>query len=87
MKKEPVSPLSGEGAKKGAKKGAKSAEVKERVEAVYQAILQNPAVKNVELESIINASKRQIEKALKALQDEGRIHREEGNRKGKWIVN
>ena len=80
--KEPISPLS----EKSAKKGAKREEIRQRIEAVYNAICENPAVKNVELESIVGASKRQIERALKTLQDDGRIHREEGNRQGKWII-
>ena len=86
--KEQVSPLSEKGAKKGAKTGAKkSEEVAERVEKVYAAICNNPYVKNSELEVLVGASKRQIENAVKALRDEGRIHREDNNRKGKWIIN
>lgn len=81
-----VSHVSGEGAKKGAKKGAKSKEIEQRVEAVYREICKNPSVKNVELEALVGATKRQIESDLKTLQDTGRIHREDGNRKGRWII-
>ena len=69
---------------KGAKKGAKTEEIQRRVALVYQAICENPSVKNIELELIVPASKRQVENALKILKDEGKIHRE--NRKGKWII-
>ena len=82
-KKEPDSPLS----EIGAKKGAKSEEIRQRIEAVYHAICENPSVKKVDLEEIVGASKRQIELAIKSLQEDGRIHREDGNRKGRWIIN
>jgi len=51
---------------KGAKKGAKAEEIQKRVALVYQAICANPKVKNTELESIVGASKRQIENAIKS---------------------
>ncbi len=86
--KEQVSPLFEKGAKKSAKTGAKkSEEVAERVEKVYAAICNNPYVKNSELEILVGASKRQIENAVKSLRNDGRIHREDNNRKGKWIIN
>jgi len=71
---------------KGAKKGAKAEEIQKRVALVYQAICANPKVKNTELESIVGASKRQIENAIKILKQEGKIHRDKENRKGKWII-
>ena len=43
-------------------------------------------MKNTELESIVGASKRQIENAIKILKQEGKIHRDKENRKGKWII-
>ena len=72
------------GANKGANKGAKRKELDERKKSIYEEIRLNPNVKNVELESIIGATKRQIELSLKSLQDDGRIMRE--GRKGKWII-
>ncbi len=71
---------------KGAKKGAKAEEIQKRVALVYQAICANPKVKNTELESIVGASKRQIENAIKILKQEGKIHRDKEKRKGKWII-
>ena len=41
--------------------------------------------KNEEIEELFGYSKKQIVASLKALQDAGRIPRENGNRKGKWI--
>lgn len=67
-------------------KGAKAEEIQKRVALVYQAICANPKVKNTELESIVGASKRQIENAIKILKQEGKIHRDKENRKGKWII-
>ncbi len=81
-----VSHVSREGAKKGAKKGAKSREIEQRIEAVYKEICKNPSVKNIELESLVGATKHQIEIAVKSLQNTGRIHREGNNRKGRWII-
>ena len=81
-----VSHVFAEGAKKGAKKSAKSKEIEQRVEAVYTEICKNPSVKNIELESLVGATKHQIETALKSLQKTGRIHREDSNRKGRWII-
>ncbi len=86
IEREKDSPLSEQGAKKGAKKGAKTEEVERRIELIYQTICSNPSIKNVELESVVGASKRQIELAIKTLQETNRIHREGGNRKGKWII-
>ncbi len=67
-------------------KGSKAEEIQKRVALVYQAICANPKVKNTELESIVGASKRQIENAIKILKQEGKIHRDKENRKGKWII-
>ena len=86
IEREKDSPLSEQGAKKGAKKGAKTEEVERRIELIYQTICSNPSIKNVELESVVGASKRQIELAIKTLQETNRMHREGGNRKGKWII-
>ena len=53
---------------------------------LLSALVLNPKVKNTELESIVGASKRQIENAIKILKQEGKIHRDKENRKGKWII-
>ena len=72
---------------KCAKKGAKAEAIQERMERIYQEIRKNPAVKNIELEILVGASKRQVEYAIKALQAEKMIYKKGGNRKGKWIIN
>ena len=48
--------------------------------------MKNPNIKNSELETIIGASKKQIVNSIKILIQAGKIHRENGNRKGKWII-
>ncbi|WP_295084174.1 hypothetical protein [Ruminococcus sp.] len=78
VKKEQVSTLS--------KKGAKNEEVQNRKELVYKAICENPQVKNTELETLVGATKRQIENSLRALKAEDRIKRDKENRKGNWII-
>lgn len=64
------------GTKIGTKKGTKTEEIQERVALVYQAICENPEVKNTELEEIVGASKKQICSALKILKDEEKIYKD-----------
>lgn len=71
---------------KGAKKGAKREEVEERSRMVLDAIIANPSAKNALLEQDLSLTKRQLDLALKKLQEDKKIHRENGNRKGKWII-
>lgn len=73
-------------AKKGAKKGAKKEEVEKRNRMVLDAIIANPSAKNALLEQDLSLTKRQLDLALKKLQEDKKIHRENGNRKGKWII-
>lgn len=89
MNRNADSPLLGKDSnflEKGSKKGSKKAEIERRVEEVYEAIKSNPNIKSKELENMLNATKKQIQDALKKLQDSNRIQRENGNRKGKWNV-
>ena len=81
-----VSQISGKSTKKSAKKTAKQDEIDQRMEAVLQAIASDPLIKNAELEEKLGITKGQIDLVLKRLQDDKRIHREDGNRKGKWII-
>lgn len=80
------SPLFDERAKNGAKNGAKSSKVKDRVKIIFELIQNNPSIKNAELAAITGSSKHQIESSIKTLKEAGKIHRENGNRKGKWII-
>ena len=69
-----------------AKNGAKSSKVKDRVKIIFELIQNNPSIKNAELAAITGSSKHQIESSIKTLKEAGKIHRENGNRKGKWII-
>lgn len=78
--------LLGKGTKKSTKKGTKGEEVERRTEQVFEAINNNPSIKNSELEDLINISQKQLQLSLRKLQDEKRIRRDGNNRKGKWII-
>ncbi|MCR5609172.1 MAG: putative DNA binding domain-containing protein [Lachnospiraceae bacterium] len=59
--------------------------VKERTYAIYKEICKNPMVKNIELEKLVGATKRQVELSINCLKKEGKIKKEE-KRKGGWII-
>ncbi len=78
------------GAKKGAKKGAethKSREVEKRIEKIFEAIKENPKITQVEIMDRMQASRKQVQNAVKVLAVRERIQRIGSNRSGYWKVN
>ena len=71
----------------GTKKGTKKQEeISERKELVFEAIRNNPDIKNEEIEILLGCSKKQVVASLKILKEERKISRENGNRKGRWVI-
>ncbi|WP_196231688.1 winged helix-turn-helix domain-containing protein [Ruminococcus albus] len=50
------------------------------------AISENPNITINGLTSLLNISKKQVETFIKKLKDAGRIHRDGGDRYGKWVI-
>ncbi len=68
------------GAKKEPKKGAK------REEAILYEMANNPSITQVALMEEFALTRKQVQKTIKDLKDNGKIEREGSNRNGKWIV-
>lgn len=73
---------------KGAKKGAEK-ELNSRIErkkAVLRILEEKPTMTQVQLMEKLDLTRKQIQKAIKELQEEGFLIREGSNRNGRWIV-
>ncbi len=81
MKKEPK--RSRKGAEKEPKRSQKGAE---RKNAIIEILAENPRMTQTTLMDILNLSRKQIQKEIKELQEQGVLVREGSNRSGKWIV-
>ena len=71
------------GAKKEPKRSQKGAERKEEIIAI---LAENPKVTQIKLMEMLELSRKQVQKEIKELQEQGVLVREGSNRGGKWIV-
>ncbi len=58
----------------------------ERKQMILERLAENPAMTQKELMEELGLSRKQIQKEIKELQEEGMLVREGSNRKGRWIV-
>ena len=68
------------GAKKEPKKGA------ERKQAILAILAENPMMTQTQLMDEMNLTRKQVQKDMKELQEEGVLVREGTNRTGRWVV-
>ena len=68
------------GAKKEPKKGA------ERKLDILQKLEENPEITQVKLMEAFDLSRKQIQKIIKDLREEGLVERQGSNRNGRWVV-
>ena len=68
------------GAEKEPKKGA------ERKLDILQKLEENPEITQVKLMEELDLSRKQIQKIIKDLREEGLVERQGSNRNGRWIV-
>lgn len=68
------------GAKKEPKKGT------ERKRAIFDILAANPTITQTQLMEKMNLTRKQIQKDMKELQEEGVLVREGTNRNGRWVV-
>ena len=66
--------------RKGAKKGA------ERKRDILQKLEENPEITQVKLMEAFDLSRKQIQKIIKDLREEGLVERQGSNRNGRWVV-
>ena len=66
--------------KKEPKKGA------ERKLDILQKLEENPEITQIKLMEEFDLSRKQIQKIIKDLREEGLVERQGSNRRGKWIV-
>ena len=77
---------------KGAKKEPKRSRKKEpkkgtkRKQAVLELLAENPGMTQIQLMEELNLSRKQIQRDIKELQEEGALVREGSNRNGRWVV-
>ena len=69
------------GAEKEPKKGA------ERKKAILELLAKNPTMTQAQLMEQMELTRKQVQKDVKELQEEGMLKREGSNRKGRWAVN
>lgn len=70
----------GKGAEKEPKKGA------ERKQAILDILIEYPTITQTQLMEIMNLTRKQVQKDMKELQEEGVLIREGTNRTGRWVV-
>ena len=68
------------GAKKEPKKGA------ERKQAILAILAENPTITQTQIMEEMNLTRKQVQKNMKELQEEGVLVREGTNRSGRWVV-
>lgn len=68
------------GTKKEPKKGT------ERKRAIFDILAANPTITQTQLMEKMNLTRKQIQKDMKELQEEGVLVREGTNRNGRWVV-
>ena len=69
------------GAEKEPKKGA------ERKKAILELLAKNPTMTQAQLMEQMVLTRKQVQKDVKELQEEGMLKREGSNRNGRWVVN
>lgn len=86
MTKSPkLHPLSNsEGSRKGAEKEPKKGA--ERKLDILQKLEENPEITQVKLMEEFDLSRKQIQKIIKDLREEGLVERQGSNRNGRWVV-
>lgn len=78
--------------KKGAEKEPKRSQKKEpkkgneREQAIVALLVENPIMTQLMIAEKLNLTRKQVQDAIKELQEKGRLEREGSNRKGRWIV-
>ena len=75
--------MSQKGAEKEPKKSQKGAE---RKQDILDKLAENPTMTQAKLMEEFCLTRKQIQKTIKELQEEGLLEREGSNRSGKWIV-
>ena len=73
---------------KGAEKEPKRSQKKgaERKLDILQKLEENPEITQIKLMEEFDLSRKQIQKIIKDLREEGLVERQGSNRSGKWIV-
>ena len=73
---------------KGAEKEPKRSRKKgaERKQAILDILIENPTITQTQLMEIMNLTRKQVQKDMKELQEEGVLIREGTNRTGRWVV-
>ena len=69
------------GAEKEPKKGA------ERKQAILELLAENPTMTQTQLMERMELTRKQVQKDVKELQEEGLLKRDGSNRSGRWVVN
>ena len=77
-----------EGSRKGAEKEPKKGAEKraERKLDILQKLEENPEITQVKLMEEFDLSRKQIQKIIKDLREEGLVERQGSNRNGRWVV-
>ena len=77
-----------EGSRKGAEKEPKKEPKKgaERKLDILQKLEENPEITQVKLMEEFDLSRKQIQKIIKDLHEEGLVERQGSNRNGRWVV-
>ena len=77
-----------EGSRKGAEKEPKKEPKKgaERKLDILQKLEENPEITQVKLMEAFDLSRKQIQKIIKDLREEGLVERQGSNRNGRWVV-
>lgn len=58
----------------------------ERKQAILDILIENPTITQTQLMEIMNLTRKQVQKDMKELQEEGVLVREGNNRAGRWVV-
>lgn len=75
-----ISMKSQKGAEKEPKKGA------ERKQVILDILAENPIITQTQLMEEMNLTRKQVQRDMKELQEEGLLVREGTNRSGRWVV-
>ena len=76
--------MQSEGSRKGAKKEPKKGAEKKL--DVLRRMEENPMITQVKLMEEFNLTRKQVQKLIKDLREDGLVERKGSNRSGKWVV-